>query len=61
MYAIILYVYSDKTAYKTRVFSAIVEMLKWFAGHQIRNVAVSVMVYLLYIYSYFHFQRNRNH
>ncbi|XP_064622237.1 xanthine dehydrogenase/oxidase-like [Lineus longissimus] len=24
---------------KTRSFSAIVEMLKWFAGHQIRNVA----------------------
>ena len=50
MYVIILYVYSDKTAYKTRVFSAIVEMLKWFAGHQIRNVAVSVMVYLLYLF-----------
>ena len=27
--------------YKTRIFSAIVEMLRWFAGHQIRNVAVS--------------------
>ncbi|XP_072032537.1 xanthine dehydrogenase/oxidase-like [Amphiura filiformis] len=26
-------------SHKTRVFSAIVEMLKWFAGHQIRNVA----------------------
>ncbi|CAL1534993.1 unnamed protein product [Lymnaea stagnalis] len=25
--------------YKTRVFSAIVEMLRWFASHQIRNVA----------------------
>jgi xanthine dehydrogenase/oxidase len=25
--------------YKTRVFSAIVEMLRWFAGKQIRNVA----------------------
>ncbi|XP_022085904.1 xanthine dehydrogenase/oxidase-like [Acanthaster planci] len=24
---------------KTRVFAAIVEMLRWFAGHQIRNVA----------------------
>ena len=31
--------------HKTRVFAAIVEMLRWFAGHQIRNVAVSV--YLL--------------
>ena len=27
--------------YKTRWFSAILHMLKWFAGHQIRNVAVS--------------------
>lgn len=25
--------------YQTRVFQAIVEMLRWFAGHQIRNVA----------------------
>ncbi|XP_022086122.1 xanthine dehydrogenase/oxidase-like isoform X2 [Acanthaster planci] len=25
--------------HKTRVFAAIVEMLRWFAGHQIRNVA----------------------
>ena len=25
--------------YKTRVFAAIVEMLRWFAGKQIRNVA----------------------
>ena len=29
------------TEEKTRVFSAFVEMLRWFAGHQIRNVAVS--------------------
>ena len=28
--------------HKTRVFRAILEMLRWFAGHQIRNVAVSV-------------------
>ena len=27
--------------YKTRVFTAVVEMLRWFAGYQIRNVAVS--------------------
>ena len=26
---------------KTRVFRAVVEMLRWFAGHQVRNVAVS--------------------
>ncbi|XP_071799961.1 xanthine dehydrogenase/oxidase-like [Asterias amurensis] len=25
--------------YKTRIFAAIVEMLRWFAGHQIRNTA----------------------
>ncbi|XP_033625802.1 xanthine dehydrogenase/oxidase-like [Asterias rubens] len=29
----------EEPEYKTRVFAAIVEMLKWFAGHQIRNVA----------------------
>ena len=29
------------TEHKTRVYAAIVEMLRWFAGHQIRNVAVS--------------------
>ena len=27
--------------YKTRVFSALLEMLRWFAGPQIRNVSVS--------------------
>ncbi|RDD44882.1 Xanthine dehydrogenase/oxidase, partial [Trichoplax sp. H2] len=26
--------------YKTRIFAAIVEMLRWFAGHQTRNVGV---------------------
>ena len=26
---------------QTRVFVAVVEMLRWFAGHQVRNVAVS--------------------
>ena len=26
---------------KTRTFSAVLEMLRWFAGQQIRNVAVS--------------------
>ena len=29
--------------YKTRWFAAILYMLKWFAGHQIRNVAVSFL------------------
>ena len=28
------------TEHKTRVFAAVVEMLRWFAGHQVRNVAV---------------------
>jgi len=30
------------TEYKTRIFVAIVEMLRWFAGPQVRNVAVSI-------------------
>ncbi|KAK7104188.1 xanthine dehydrogenase/oxidase-like isoform X2 [Littorina saxatilis] len=29
----------DLPEFKTRVFSAVVEMLQWFAGYQIRNVA----------------------
>ena len=28
--------------YQTRIYREIVEMLKWFAGHQIRNVSVSI-------------------
>lgn len=28
-------------AHRTRVFSATLEMLRWFAGQQIRNVSVS--------------------
>lgn len=28
-------------AHKTKVFAALLEMLRWFAGQQIRNVAVS--------------------
>ena len=31
----------DFPVYKTRWFAAILHMLKWFAGHQIRNVGVS--------------------
>lgn len=31
--------------HKTRVYAEIVEMLKWFAGHQIRNVSVSFYEY----------------
>ncbi len=30
-------------SHKTGVFQAMIEMLRWFAGPQIRNVAVSVM------------------
>ena len=36
--------------HQTRVFQAILEMLRWFAGPQIRNVSVSYIVsYRLYI------------
>ena len=28
--------------YKTQTFQAVLEMLRWFAGDQVRNVAVSV-------------------
>lgn len=31
--------------HKTRIYKEIVEMLRWFAGHQIRNVSVSISVY----------------
>ena len=30
--------------HRTRVFSAMLEMLRWFAGQQIRNVSVSTLV-----------------
>ena len=30
-------------SHRTGVFGAVVEMLRWFAGPQIRNVAVSVI------------------
>ena len=30
---------------KTRTFVAILEMLRWFAGSQIRNVAVRILYY----------------
>ena len=36
--------------YKTRVFQAIIEMLRWFAGPQIRNVAVSSYTHV-YMYT----------
>ncbi|XP_038073974.1 xanthine dehydrogenase/oxidase-like [Patiria miniata] len=32
-------VIQDQPEHKTRIYAAIVEMLRWFAGHQIRNVA----------------------
>lgn len=39
------------TEYKTRTFTAIVEMLRWFAGHQTRNVGVCITHHVyLYIY-----------
>jgi len=30
--------------YQTRCFAGVIEMLRWFAGCQIRNVAVSMCV-----------------
>lgn len=39
------------TEYQTRIFTEIINMLHWFAGKQIRNVAVSNLVYYnFYIY-----------
>ena len=35
------------TEYKTQAFTAVLEMLRWFAGDQIRNVAVSTQPRLL--------------
>lgn len=35
------------TEYQIRIFSEIVNMLHWFAGKQIRNVAVSCLIYIL--------------
>ena len=32
--------------HKTKAFAALMEMLRWFAGQQIRNVAVSLMIML---------------
>ena len=29
---------------QTRMYQAVVEMLRWFAGHQIRNVAVCTIL-----------------
>lgn len=34
--------------YNTRIFMEIINMLHWFAGKQIRNVAVSMSVFLMY-------------
>ena len=30
--------------HQTRIFTAVIEMLRWFAGYQIRNVAVSCVL-----------------
>lgn len=38
-----------RLAQRTGVFSAILEMLRWFAGQQIRNVAVSDVEYIIII------------
>lgn len=38
---LIVCLYLFYVEYKTRTFTAIVEMLRWFAGCQIRNVGVS--------------------
>lgn len=32
---------ADLPEYKTEIFKAVLEQLRWFAGPQIRNVAVS--------------------
>lgn len=47
---------------RNRMFTAVVEMLRWFAGHQIRNVAVSacrfkciIFFYVYDIYYYINF------
>ena len=38
-------------AFKTRTYSAVLEILKWFAGHQIRNTAVRTH-YTHYVYEW---------
>ena len=37
---------SQLPQYKTRILVAILEMLRWFAGPQIRNVAVRIFIFL---------------
>lgn len=37
---------------RNRMFTAVVEMLRWFAGHQIRNVAVSACRFKCIIFFY---------
>lgn len=38
----IIYNYVSPIEYNTRIFTEIINMLHWFAGKQIRNVAVSM-------------------
>lgn len=40
---------SSLPSYQTGVFQAIVEMLRWFAGPQIRNVSVSIRLFVIFI------------
>ena len=45
-FSVTLYLYFI-IEFKTRWFAAILYMLKWFSGHQIRNVGVGVLTYYL--------------
>ena len=40
--AILSELFSLSVELKTRTFSALLEMLRWFAGQQIRNTSVSI-------------------
>lgn len=50
IYIISMYIYIFSqfliTESKTRIFAAFLEMLQWFAGHQIRNVAVRIISFV---------------
>ena len=43
-----IYVFLLAAESKSRVFVAVVEMLRWFAGQQIRNTAVCHSCFILY-------------
>ena len=42
---------SSLPAHKTKTFAALLEMLRWFAGQQIRNVAVSCTMVSRLVYT----------